>query len=89
MLSARVARWFFFNQKSHFGKSFEGLRLENVDIFYDHLEYFTDICVPFGIFCVYLVHFVFIWYIFPVLVPHTNKNLATLLSAALPLYHVS
>jgi hypothetical protein len=38
----------------------EGLRLENVDIFYGHLEYFIDIWVilwPFGTFCVHLVHF--------------------------------
>jgi hypothetical protein len=32
----------------------------------------------FGIFCDRLVHFVFIWYIFQVLVSCTNKNLATL-----------
>jgi hypothetical protein len=34
--------------------------MENVDIFYGHLEYFTDIwgiLGPFGIFCVHLVHF--------------------------------
>jgi hypothetical protein len=34
---------FFSNQKSQFGKILEGLRWENVDIFYGHLEYFTDI----------------------------------------------
>jgi hypothetical protein len=33
----------FSNQKSKFGKMFEGLRLENVDIFYGHLKYITDI----------------------------------------------
>jgi hypothetical protein len=32
----------------------------------------------FGTFCIHLVHFVFIWYIFPVLVSCTNKNPATL-----------
>jgi hypothetical protein len=32
---------FFANQKSQFGKKLQGLRLENVDIFYGHLEYFT------------------------------------------------
>jgi hypothetical protein len=37
-----------------------------------------DILLPFGTFCVHLVHFVFIWYIFPVLVSCTKKNLATL-----------
>jgi hypothetical protein len=61
---------FFSNQKF----KFEGLRLENVDIVYGHLEYFTDR----GIFYGYLVHFVYIWYIFPVLVTCTKKNLATL-----------
>jgi hypothetical protein len=38
----------------------EGLRWENVDIFYGHLEYFKDIWEilrPFGTFCVDLVHF--------------------------------
>jgi hypothetical protein len=34
---------FFSNQKSLFGLTLEGLRLENVDIFYGHLEYFTAI----------------------------------------------
>jgi hypothetical protein len=33
----------------------------------------------FGIFCVHLVHFVFVWYIFPVWASCTKKNLATLL----------
>jgi hypothetical protein len=33
----------FFNQKSHFGENFQGLRLNNVDIFYVRLECFTDI----------------------------------------------
>jgi hypothetical protein len=39
---------------------FEGLRLENFEIFYGHLEYFTDIwdiLWAFGTFCVHLVHF--------------------------------
>jgi hypothetical protein len=34
---------FFSNQKSQFGQILEGLRLENMDIFYGHLEYSTDI----------------------------------------------
>jgi hypothetical protein len=34
---------FFSNQKSQFGQILQGPRLENVDIFYGHLEYFTDI----------------------------------------------
>jgi hypothetical protein len=33
----------FSNQKSQFGKNFQVLRLENIDIFYGHLEYFMDI----------------------------------------------
>jgi hypothetical protein len=34
----------FANQKSQFGQISEGLcRLENVDIIYGHLEYFTKI----------------------------------------------
>jgi hypothetical protein len=51
----------FSNQKSQFGSILEGLRLENVDMFYGHFEYFTDIwdiLWPFGTFCFYLVHFV-------------------------------
>jgi hypothetical protein len=31
--------------------------LENVDIFYGHLDYFTDIWDILGPFCVHLVHF--------------------------------
>jgi hypothetical protein len=34
---------FFSDQKSQFGQTLEGLRIENVDIFYARLEYFTDI----------------------------------------------
>jgi hypothetical protein len=33
----------FSNQKSLFGKIFEGLGLEKVDMVYEHSEYFTDI----------------------------------------------
>jgi hypothetical protein len=36
----RVARWFVFKPKIPI---FQGLRLENVDIFYGHLEYFKNI----------------------------------------------
>jgi hypothetical protein len=67
----------FSNQKSQFGFILEVLRLENVDIFYVHLDYFKDI---WG-------NFITIWYIlcsfgtfFPLLVFRTNKNMATLLS---------
>jgi hypothetical protein len=51
---------FFSDQKSQFGKILEGPRLENVDIFYVHLGYFSeiwDILLPFGTFFVNLVHF--------------------------------
>jgi hypothetical protein len=34
----------FSNQKSQFGQILEGLRWENVAIFYGYLEYFTNIC---------------------------------------------
>jgi hypothetical protein len=34
---------FFSNQKYQFGQILEGLRWENVEIFYGHLKYFTDI----------------------------------------------
>jgi hypothetical protein len=53
----------FSNQKSQFGEILEGPRLENAEIFYDHLEYFNDIWTlttllgPFGTFCVRLVYF--------------------------------
>jgi hypothetical protein len=33
----------FSNQKSQFGENFRGLILRNVEIFYGHLECFTDI----------------------------------------------
>jgi hypothetical protein len=43
----------FSNQKSRLGKNLEGLGIENVVTFYDHLEYFTAIwhnLQPFGMF---------------------------------------
>jgi hypothetical protein len=49
----------------------EGPGLQNVDVLYGHLEYFTgiwDILRPFYPFCVHLVHF------FPVLVSRTKKK---------------
>jgi hypothetical protein len=39
---------------------------------------FWNILRTFGIFCDHFVHFVLIWYIFPVLVSCTMENLATL-----------
>jgi hypothetical protein len=49
--------------------------METVGVFYSYLEYFTDTWDIFN----HLVHFVLNWYIFPVLVSCTKKNLATLL----------
>jgi hypothetical protein len=63
---------FFSNQKFQFGQILEGLRWENVDIFYGQLEYFTDIwdiLLQGGTF-------------FPVLVSCAKKNLATLVAVA-------
>jgi hypothetical protein len=48
--------------------------LENVGIFYGHLEYFNaiwDILWPLGTFIVDSVIFELIWYIFPFLVLYT------------------
>jgi hypothetical protein len=69
---------FFSNQKSQFEQILEGLRRENVEIFYGHLEYFTaiwNILRPFGIFYGHLEYFTAIWCLlcsfgtfFPVLV---------------------
>jgi hypothetical protein len=51
--------------------------MEKMDIFMA----IWNILPKFGIFYDHLVHFVFIWYIFPVLVSWTNKSLATLAPA--------
>jgi hypothetical protein len=51
----------FSNQKSQFEYMLEGLEMENVGIFYGHLEYSIAIWYilrPFG-------HLVALWYIFP------------------------
>jgi hypothetical protein len=51
---------YFQAKKSQFGQMLEGQRFENVNIFYDHLKYYTDIGAilwPLGKFCVHLVHF--------------------------------
>jgi hypothetical protein len=50
----------FQTEYPNLGKFWEGPRFENVEIFYAHLEYFTDIwdiLGPFGTFCFHLVHF--------------------------------
>jgi hypothetical protein len=63
----------FLNQKSH---NLEGLGIENIGIFYDHLEYFMAIWYNlwlFGIVCGHMVYFFPFWYVW------TEKNLATLL----------
>jgi hypothetical protein len=57
---------FFANQKYKFGQILESLRSENADKFKGYLEY-----LDFGIFYDHLVHLVFIWYIFPVLLSCT------------------
>jgi hypothetical protein len=44
VVSNRVARWFIFKPKIPIWVNSEGLRLENVDIFYGHVDYFKDIC---------------------------------------------
>jgi hypothetical protein len=65
----------FSNQKSNFGYILEGLRNENVVIFYSHLEYLTAIGFILwqsGKFSGQLVYF------FRFLVCCTKKNLATL-----------
>jgi hypothetical protein len=46
--------------------------MENADIFYGHIEIFHG----------HMVYFTAIWYIFPVLVSCTKKNLATLLQGS-------
>jgi hypothetical protein len=54
----------FSKQKSQFGQKFEGLRLENIDLLYGHLEYFKDIwdfLRPFGTFSVHRVYLFRFW----------------------------
>jgi hypothetical protein len=64
----------FSNQKSQFGGIFQNLRWRNVDIF----EFLFGMFYGYMHIYDHLVHFVFIWYIFPVLVSCKKKNLATL-----------
>jgi hypothetical protein len=59
----------FSNQKFKVGKILEGLAIEDDGM---------DILRSFVIFYGLLVKFMVIWYIFPVLVSCTKKNLATL-----------
>jgi hypothetical protein len=47
----------FQNQKTQFSSNLEGLGMENVVIFYDHVKYFTAIwynLLPFGVVFVHL-----------------------------------
>jgi hypothetical protein len=64
----------FSNQKFRFGSILEGLAMEDVDMLFGHLVYFTAIWYivwPFDIWYEYLVFF-------PILVCWTMNNLATL-----------
>jgi hypothetical protein len=73
--SCRVARWFTFIPKIPIWVFLEGLWMENVGIFHDHLEFdaITYIWWPFGICSLWSF-----WYIFPFWYVWTKKNLATL-----------
>jgi hypothetical protein len=58
----------FSNKTSQFGPILEGLAMENLGIFYDHLVYFTaigKILWPFGIFCGHSVYLSPFWYFVP------------------------
>jgi hypothetical protein len=59
----RVARWVIFKPKIPFWGNFKGLRLENVDALYGHLEYFKafGIFTQFGTFTVRWVHLFRFW----------------------------
>jgi hypothetical protein len=78
----RVARWHILNQKSQFWANFGGscngrcwyIWWPNGPI-YGHLVYFVAILEYLMV--IYVVYFVVIWYIFPLLVCCTKKNLAT------------
>jgi hypothetical protein len=72
----RVARGYILETKIQIWVDFGGLALEDFGVFYGHLIYI--------VYC-YLEYFVVIWYIFPVLVCCTKKNLATLVCVLLKL----
>jgi hypothetical protein len=58
----------FSNQKRHFGFILQGLAMENLRIFYDHLVYFMaigNILWSFGIVCCNLLYFPPFWYFGP------------------------
>jgi hypothetical protein len=72
----------FSHQKSQFGQFFEGLKMEKIGVFYDLLEYITDVWYilwPCGnLVAIFSPHFVYcvkkIWQ------PCSQKNLAALQS---------
>jgi hypothetical protein len=73
----------FSNQKFQFGEILECLGMENVGIFYDHLEYFPSIWYNLWLFDMaghHLVYFSQFGIFFPIWYVWTKKNLATLLS---------
>jgi hypothetical protein len=79
-IETRVARWFAFKPKIPLSVNF----WRAVD--WKMLIYFMAICYisrTLRISSDHMVHFVFIWYIFPVLVSCTKKNLATLFETIL------
>jgi hypothetical protein len=61
MHQTRVARWFILIPKTQFGYILEGLGMENVGMFYDHLEFLRPFGIiylwPFGIVCDQVVIF--------------------------------
>jgi hypothetical protein len=77
MMTIRVARWFVFKPKNpnlcKFGRALDWKM-------FIYITAIWNILVTFGIFYDHLVHFLFIWYIFPVLVSCAKKNLATLMT---------
>jgi hypothetical protein len=87
---SRVARWHIF--KPNLGKFWRDLQwkmLINVNIstsIYKHeIMASWSILQQYGILCGHLVDFMLVWYIFPVLVCCTKKNLATLAHSSLSL----
>jgi hypothetical protein len=74
-IPTRVARWFIFKQNHNLGKCL-------MVLYWKMLIYFMAIWNILRTFrkCYdHLVHFVLIWYSFPVLVSRTKNNLATLI----------
>jgi hypothetical protein len=67
----------FHTKNPNLGKLWRALDWRMFYIFYGHLEYFWR----FGIRYDHFKHFVSIWYIFPILVSCTMKNLATLVGS--------